>query len=96
MVKIVWSTKATSDLKEIIEFWNANNKSTTYSKKLVLLIQNKLEQISENPFSGINTNFENVRSILFENYYLHYTFTSEKILVLRIWDVRQNPLNFEL
>ncbi|MPS72017.1 MAG: type II toxin-antitoxin system RelE/ParE family toxin [Chryseobacterium sp.] len=96
MVKIVWSTKATSDLKEIIEFWNTNNKSTTYDKKLVLLIQNKLEQISENPLSGISTDLENVRSILFENYYLHYTFTSEKILVLRIWDVRQNPLNFEL
>ncbi|MPT32799.1 MAG: type II toxin-antitoxin system RelE/ParE family toxin [Chryseobacterium sp.] len=96
MVKIVWSTKATSDLKEIIEFWNTNNKSTIYGKKLVLLIQNKLEQISENPLSGISTDLENVRSILFENYYLHYTFTSEKILVLRIWDVRQNPLNFEL
>ncbi len=96
MVKIVWSTKATSDLKEIIEFWNINNKSTTYSKKLVLLIQNKLEQISENPLSGISTDLENVRFILFENYYLHYNFTSGKILVLRIWDVRQNPLNFEL
>jgi len=96
MVEIIWSTKATSDLKEIIEFWNFKNKSTSYSKKLVLLIQNKLEQISENPLSGISTDLENVRSILFENYYLHYSFTSEKILVLRIWDVRQNPLNFEL
>lgn len=96
MVEIVWSTKAASDLKNIIEFWNSKNKSTTYSKKLILLIQNKLKQISENPFSGINTDLHNVRSILFENYYLHYSFTSNKILVLRIWDVRQNPLNFEL
>ncbi|WP_379969451.1 type II toxin-antitoxin system RelE/ParE family toxin [Epilithonimonas sp. UC225_85] len=96
MVEIVWSTKATSDLKEIIEFWNSNNKSTTYSKKLILLIQNKLEQISENPLSGITTDLDNIRSILFENYYLHYSFTSNKILILRIWDVRQNPLNFEL
>jgi hypothetical protein len=96
MVEIVWSTKATSDLKEIVEFWNFNNKSTKYSKKLILLIQSKLKQISENPLSGISTDLENVRSILFENYYLHYSFNSDKIRVLRIWDVRQNPLNFEL
>lgn len=96
MVEIIWSTKATSDLKKIVEFWNSNNKSKKYSKKLILLVQNKLEQISENPLSGISTDLENVRSILFENYHLHYSFTSDKILVLRIWDVRQNPLNFEL
>lgn len=96
MAEIVWSTKASSNLKAIIEFWISKNKSSTYSKKLISLIQSKLHQISENPFSGISTDLDNVRSILFENDYLQYTFSSEKILVLRIWDVRQNPLNFEL
>lgn len=96
MAEIVWSAIASSDLKAIIEFWISKNKSSTYSKKLISLVQTKLEQISENPLSGISTDLDNVRSILFENYYLHYTFSSEKILVLRIWDVRQNPLNFEL
>jgi len=34
MDEIVWSTKATSDLK-IVKFWNSNNKSKKYSKKLI-------------------------------------------------------------
>jgi len=48
-----------------------------------------LEQISENPLSGISKDLENASLILFENYYLHYSFISDKIPVLRIWDVRQ-------
>ncbi len=96
MAKIIWSSKATSDLKNIFDYWNFKNKSTNYSRKLNFIMVEKLKQIAANPKSGISTNFKNVRAILFENYYLHYSIQKEEIRILRIWDVRQNPEKFEL
>ncbi|SKB85688.1 hypothetical protein SAMN05421800_11114 [Chryseobacterium balustinum] len=46
MAKIVWSSKALFDKKEVLEFWISKNKSNVYSKKLNLLIEQKLKQIS--------------------------------------------------
>lgn len=96
MAKIIWSSKALFDKKEILEFWISKNKSNIYSKKLNLLIEQKLQQISENPNSGIQTNIENIRAILVENYYIHYSIKHETIRILRIWDARQNPEHFTL
>lgn len=96
MAKIVWSSKALFDKKEILEFWISKNKSNSYSKKLNLLIEQKLKQISKNPDSGIQTNIENIRAILVENYYIHYSIKTETIRILRIWDARQNPEHFTI
>lgn len=96
MVEIIWSSKALFDKKEILEFWISKNRSNIYSKKLNLLIEQKLKQISENPDSGIQTNIENIRALLVENYYIHYSIKAETIRILRIWDARQNPEHFTL
>ncbi len=96
MVEIIWSSKALFDKKEILEFWISKNRSNIYSKKLNLLIEQKLKQISENPDSGIQTNIENIRAVLVENYYIHYSIKAETIRILRIWDARQNPEHFTL
>lgn len=96
MAEIIWSSKAVSDKKEILEFWILRNKSNIYSKKLNVLIEEKLKQILENPRLGIITNIDNIRAILVENYYIHYSIKPDKILILRIWDVRQNPEHFTL
>jgi len=96
MVEIIWSSKALFDKKEILDFWISKNRSNIYSKKLNLLIEQKLKQISENPDSGIQTNIENIRALLVENYYIHYSIKAETIRILRIWDARQNPEHFTL
>lgn len=96
MAKIVWSSKTLFDKKEILEFWISKNKSNAYSKKLNLLIEQKLKQISENPDSGIQTHIENIRAILVENYYINYSIKTETIRILRIWDTRQNPEHFTI
>lgn len=91
MANIIWSSKALSDLKQIFEYWYSRNESNIYNKKLNLLIEQKLQQISENPNSGINTNVQNIKAILVENYYIHYSLKPDLIQILRIWDTRQNP-----
>lgn len=72
MAEIIWSSKAVSDKKEILEFWILRNKSNIYSKKLNVLIEEKLKQILENPRLGIITNIDNIRAILVENYYIQF------------------------
>jgi len=44
MAKIIWSSKALLDKKEILGFWISKNKSNVYSKKLNLLIEEKLNK----------------------------------------------------
>lgn len=82
--------------KKFLNFGFQKNRSNIYSKKLNLLIEQKLKQISENPDSGIQTNIENIRALLVENYYIHYSIKAETIRILRIWDARQNPEHFTL
>lgn len=96
MAKIIWSSKAVSDLKQIFEYWYLRNKSNTYNKKLNRIIELKLQQISENPNSGIMTNIQNIKAILVENYYIHYSLKPDSIQILKIWDTRQNPEQFTL
>lgn len=96
MAKIIWSSKALLGKKEILGFWISKNKSNVYSKKLNLLIEEKLKQILDNPNSGIPTNIQNVRAVSFESYYIHHSVKLETIRILRIWDARQNPEHFTL
>lgn len=96
MVKIIWSSKAVSDKKSIFEYWNLRNKYPLYSIKLNQLFELKLQQIADNPLSGISTEMENVRAILTEEYYIYYSAKADQIRILRIWDARQNPETFEL
>ena len=95
MVKIIWSTKAVSDKKSILDYWKLRNKSPLYSIKLNLLFEQKLRQICDNPLSGITTEMENIRAVLIEDYYIYYSLKADQIRILRIWDARQNPKKFE-
>lgn len=94
MVEIVWSSKAVSDKKSILEYWNMRNKSSLYSQKLNLLIEKKLQQIRDNPDSGIATEIEYIRAVLVEDYYIYYSIKNTQVRILRIWDARQNPETF--
>lgn len=94
MVKVIWSSKAVSDKKAILEYWSLRNQSTKYSKKLSKLINKKIKQVTENPESGITTELEDIRAVLTEDYYIFYSRNYNHIRILRIWDARQNPETF--
>ena len=90
--QIVWTERAQKERIEILTFWNNHNKSTSYSKKLDNLIRESLRLISRHPFIGKPTNKENVKVKILKNYLLIYEITSDKIIVLSVWDCRQKPL----
>jgi toxin YoeB len=95
--KIVWSKNAISTRKNIFIYWNNRNKSKIYSKKLHQLFIESLEIVANYPKMAISTDVANVRLKLVNDYYLIYQLTSKDIiLVVDIWDTRQNPLDFPI
>lgn len=89
--RIVWTSTAQLQLKVIFEYFNFRNKSKLYSLKLNTLIQNELQILLQQPTIGKKTNLINVRGLLVENYYIFYEINETHIIILSIWDTRQNP-----
>ncbi len=90
-VKIVWTTLARRERDAIFDYWNMRNKSNHYSKKLNLIIYQKIDLLKSNPFIGIETDFKPYRILHFENYGLVYRSEEELLYIISVWDNRQNP-----
>lgn len=90
-VKIVWTTLARRERDVIFDYLNKKNKSNHYSKKLNLIIYQKIDLLKSNPFIGIETDFKPYRILLFENYGLVYRSEEELLYIISVWDNRQNP-----
>lgn len=88
---IVWTSTAKLELKLIFEFFNLRNKSKTNSLKLHRKIQTELNLLLQQPYLGKKTNTINVRGFLVENYILFYELKDNRIVILSVWDTRQNP-----
>lgn len=89
--KIEWSTDARSDLFDILDFYILRNKSATYSKKLNAEINKSIKLISRNPFIGTKTDYKTVRAIITGDYQIIYEIFDQLLLILMIWDCRQDP-----
>lgn len=94
--KIVWTSFAKESKYAIFLYWNQRNKSTSYSRKLNVLLQESLKQIVKFPESAIESNNSNVRLKILSHFELIYQITNTQIVVLDIWDTRQNPENFPI
>lgn len=76
-----------------MEFYNKRNGSKQYSKKLNQQIKNSLDKILNNPQIGIATQEADVRVLIVGNYEVVYQISQQQIVVVMIWDSRQNPEN---
>lgn len=89
--QIIWSHRAQQNRKEIFAFWNSRNKSATYSKKLNHLFKESIKLIAEFPLIGKPTNELNTRIKIVKDYLIIYEETETQILILAVWDSRQDP-----
>ena len=91
MVRVViWTNRAQKERIEILNYWNDRNKSIEYSKKLNRLILDALCLICKYPLIGKPSNKENVRVRILEDYLIIYEIKHNEIVVLSLWDCRQN------
>lgn len=89
--RIVWSSSAKLQLKTIFDYFNFRNKSKLYSLKLNTLIQTELKILLQQPNIGKKTDSINVRGLLIENYCVFYEINESHIIILSVWDTRQDP-----
>ena len=90
-IGIIWTVRAQNDRKEILEYWNTRNKSNLYSKKLNGMIKESLVLIAKYPLIGKLTSKRNVRVKVLRDYLIIYEVLTKEIVLLTIWDCRQNP-----
>jgi toxin YoeB len=89
--QITWTLKAQLDRLQIFSYWNNRNKSNRYSKKLNDLIKITLKLIAKYPGIGKSTDIKNIRVKVLKDYLIIYEVNPNEIIILTIWDCRQNP-----
>lgn len=63
-LKVIWTKIAISQRNEVFAYWNKRNKNTNFSKKLNLLIYEKIDLLKKFPLTGVEIQDENARILL--------------------------------
>jgi len=92
---IVWTDKAKLDRKLIFSFWNWHNQSTAFSRKLNKSFNKQIESLPQNPTLGKLTNHRGIRYLIVRSFFIFYSISENHIILLRIWDSRQDPEKME-
>ena len=87
---VIWYPEAKSELVEILEFFDERNGSCLYSGKLYSKIEKRLSLVADDYLLGEETNRENIRQLVVENYSILYRLRSEAVDVLSIRDGRRD------
>jgi len=88
--KIVWSTRASLELKQILEFYNERNGSTAYSLRIINEVDYLLKILSKNEFAGRLTSNKYTRVIPMKIYLIFYEVNENIIEIVSFWDNRQD------
>ena len=94
--RLIWSIEARTSRKYIFDYWNNRNKSKVYSNKLNQLFKENLLIVSKLPEFGKPTQKDDTKFIIVSHFEIIYQITDSEIVVLDIWDTRQNPENFPI
>jgi hypothetical protein len=62
-INIFWTNTAYKQLNFVFEYWNKRNKSNLYSRKLYVVIKERIELLKSQPNIGVQTDFNNTRMI---------------------------------
>jgi toxin YoeB len=89
--KIIWTENALKDRHKIYKFWTEHNKSETYSEKLDLLIEQKIDLLASFPNIGLNTDYKEINITTVSTFSIFYKLNANSIFILRIFDSRRNP-----
>lgn len=88
---VIWTNVAQIQLQNILEFFAQRNRNVQYSRNLYKKFKTKLNAAAKNPELGVKTKLYQIRGLIVEEYILFYEILEDKILILKVWDCRQNP-----
>lgn len=88
---IIWTEGAQKERLEILQYWMDRNQSNSFSKYLNQLFVDTVEIFAMFPQAGRSTDKEHVKVATLKDYSLFYSFDDKSIVILAVWDNRQNP-----
>jgi len=94
--KLIWSSRAKIELLEILDFYKKRNGNANYSRKLYARIEELLELCRTHSFIGKRTDFENVRTLIVDDFLVFYEVSPAEITVLTIWNSKRDPSSLRI
>ena len=88
--KVIWSKRAETELKSILEFYTQRNQSADYSLSILENIERYTDLLKDYPELGRLSENKKSRILVIREFLLIYDLT-QNIEVLSFWDNRQNP-----
>jgi plasmid stabilization system protein ParE len=88
--RIVFSRKAFADIDRIIEFNDRRNQSDTYSRKFVIKLNERVKLLRDYPLTGVVTDEENVLLLVWDKYYVFYSYNDSTIEIKAIYHQKEN------
>jgi len=88
--RIIWSSRASRELKQILEYFNHRNKSTRYSLNLLKEVEYITNNLSKNELIGRLTSNKVTRVIPMKVYLIFYEISHDHIQIVSFWDNRQD------
>ena len=92
--KLIWSPQSKIELLKILEYYKKRNGNVNYSRKLYTQINELLELCRTQSFIGKQTDSENVRKLIVDDFLIFYEIDDTKLIVLTIWNSKRNPSDF--
>ncbi len=91
ILELKWTSTAVKQRNHIFDYWNEQNKSTAYSKKLNIKIKKRISLLKQFPNLGKTIEFKNTRTISLGQYSIFYQLIENSIVITGLWDNRQDP-----
>ena len=88
--RIIWSTRASRELKYTLEYYNQRNQSARYSLKLLFEVEYLTSNLSKNELLGRLTSNKITRVIPMKSYLIFYEIHQDHIQIVSFWDNRQD------
>jgi len=88
---VVWTETAIKQRRKVLKYWTIRNKSVAYAEKLIVLINERVKLISQNPETGKQTNHLDTREAAMGNFSIYYKNEISRIIIIAFWDNRQDP-----
>jgi plasmid stabilization system protein ParE len=90
--QIIWSDRAKQNIRDINSYWIERTGSDAYPIKLEEAFFDATDNFEQTPYIGKATiSSENIRFLVVKEFKLFYLITEPDIVILSVFDTRQDP-----
>jgi plasmid stabilization system protein ParE len=94
--KIIWSPTAFESFECLLFYFQQKTGSKKYSKSLNEQIKIATSRLASFPYLGKKTEHPSIRALIEGHYKILYQLKPDEIIILMVWDTRQNPDDLEI